>query len=398
MIKLNINSIINYVIITFLIVSGGGFIMELEKPRLIILLILISVKFIKLIYNKSFVIKKSIFAILNISVMYLVIHMMFYWKNNISIPYYIYMILELVLVFLVVQEISCTQFCAIYVNIIIALALVSLILYSFNLLTDHSNNALVLGNTYRLWLVQNVRFPTRNAGVFWEAGIYQCYLNISLFIMLYLLPENNRKITYLKIGIIITTIITTLSTSGYIEMVLILSCKLLGQYKKAKNKVQLIIGLLSPLLIIIMTIMLVKSDVFYNKFFTEHISLSMRETDLKAVLPIIHDSGLFGLGAGSYKKQLVMYSYGIALKGQGNSIAYSATVANFGILFLIVYITCIYKNIYKVFRSSGIILMIVISINWLVEPLMTIPLYMFFYYGFQGDYYNEQENINDYIT
>ena len=172
-------------------------------------------------------------------------------------------------------------------------------------------------------------------------------------------------------------------------MVFMLSCKLLGQYKQSKNRVQLILGMLSPVLIIIMIMVLIKSDTFYNKFFTDHISLSMRETDLNAVLPIIHDSGLFGFGAGSYKKQLMMYSYGIALKGQGNSIAYSATVANFGILFLIAYIAGILKNIYKLFGKHGIILILVMLVNWLVEPLMTIPIYMFFYYGFQGDNIDE---------
>lgn len=389
MIKFNINSIINYISITFLIISGGGVVMELAKPRLILLLILISIKIMQHLVNRHFVLKKRLLVVFSISVLYLVTHMICFLKNDISVPYYMYMILEMILVFIIVQEMSCTQFCTSYVNIIITLAIVSLCLYSYNQFYDQSNRTIAIGNTYRLWMLQNIKFPTRNAGVFWEAGVYQCYLNLALFILLYISPGNKGRKNYIKITIILITILTTLSTSGYIIMVLMLSCKLLGQYKQSKNRVQLILGMLSPVLIIIMIMVLIKSDTFYNKFFTDHISLSMRETDLNAVLPIIHDSGLFGFGAGSYKKQLMMYSYGIALKGQGNSIAYSATVANFGILFLIAYIAGILKNIYKLFGKHGIILILVMLVNWLVEPLMTIPIYMFFYYGFQGDNIDE---------
>lgn len=389
MIKFNVNSIINYISIAFLIISGGGFVMELAKPRLILLLIFISIKIMQLLVNRQFVLNKRLLVVFSISVLYLVAHMICFLKNDISVSYYMYMILEMILVFFIVQEMSCTQFCISYVNIIVTLAIVSLCLYSYNQFYDQSYRTIALGNAYRLWMLQNIKFPTRNAGVFWEAGIYQCYLNIALFILLYIAPGNKGRKNYVKITIILITILTTLSTSGYIIMVLMLSCKLLGQYKQSKNRAQLILGILSPILIIIMIMALIKSETFYNKFFTDHISLSMRETDLNAVLPIIHDSGLFGFGAGSYKKQLMMYSYGIALKGQGNSIAYSGTVANFGILFSIAYIAGILKNIYKLFGKHRIILMLVILVNWLVEPLMIIPIYMFFYYGFQGDNIDE---------
>ena len=299
MIKFNVNSIINYISIAFLIISGGGFVMELAKPRLILLLIFISIKIMQLLVNRQFVLNKRLLVVFSISVLYLVAHMICFLKNDISVSYYMYMILEMILVFFIVQEMSCTQFCISYVNIIVTLAIVSLCLYSYNQFYDQSYRTIALGNAYRLWMLQNIKFPTRNAGVFWEAGIYQCYLNIALFILLYIAPGNKGRKNYVKITIILITILTTLSTSGYIIMVLMLSCKLLGQYKQSKNRAQLILGILSPILIIIMIMALIKSETFYNKFFTDHISLSMRETDLNAVLPIIHDSGLFGFGAGS---------------------------------------------------------------------------------------------------
>ena len=74
----------------------------------------------------------------------------------------------------------------------------------------------------------------RNCGPFWEPGAYQGFLNLALTILILTYPDRNKWF-YIVAGILITTIITTYSTGGYI--VLFANIALLLSFEKKLDPV-----------------------------------------------------------------------------------------------------------------------------------------------------------------
>ena len=64
---------------------------------------------------------------------------------------------------------------------------------------------------------------TRNAGICWEPGCYQCFLNLGLLFLLEKEKKEHYKKFFLCFFILIVTIITTVSTTGIIILFLLLN-------------------------------------------------------------------------------------------------------------------------------------------------------------------------------
>lgn len=66
--------------------------------------------------------------------------------------------------------------------------------------------------------------PDRNCGPFGEPGQYQCVLTSTLFFLLFYPEKINIRYKIFSIGILIATILTTQSTTGYISFAIIVLC------------------------------------------------------------------------------------------------------------------------------------------------------------------------------
>lgn len=88
-------------------------------------------------------------------------------------------------------------------------------------------------------LLYSVRFTeyNRNNGVFSEPGLYQMVLSIALFIAVFIpnLKIEKRKLNRI-ILVLIITIVTTMSTSGYLSLFVILIAYILGQRKMETHR------------------------------------------------------------------------------------------------------------------------------------------------------------------
>lgn len=98
-------------------------------------------------------------------------------------------------------------------------------------------------------LFYSVRFlePDRNNGVFSEPGLYQMVLNITLFILLFMRDELNitNKLHIKYTIILLVTLITCKSTSGYLSFVIILVMFMMQENQaEQKNKNRIIIAAL----------------------------------------------------------------------------------------------------------------------------------------------------------
>lgn len=66
------------------------------------------------------------------------------------------------------------------------------------------------------------RLTTRNAGICWEPGCYQMFLNVGLFFLLEKQSYREQKLFIWKFLILMITIITTMSTTGIVLMIVII--------------------------------------------------------------------------------------------------------------------------------------------------------------------------------
>ncbi|MDM0483757.1 hypothetical protein [Clostridium perfringens] len=93
-----------------------------------------------------------------------------------------------------------------------------------------NNSGLVIRNVI-FSVVYNSSYFNSNFGLFWEPGAYQTFLNLALFFQLFLI----RNLNYKRVGILLITIFTTFSTTGYIATIYIIVIFFVRQYTVKKN-------------------------------------------------------------------------------------------------------------------------------------------------------------------
>ena len=106
------------------------------------------------------------------------------------------------------------------VNVMAFLAAISLVMFSFCLIVPSLSNFLtfsVRNRTYANFglFVYEVGM-LRNCGFFWEPGAFQVFLNLALLIEISRKEPNKRRI-----GLLLLSVVTTFSTTGYIALALI---------------------------------------------------------------------------------------------------------------------------------------------------------------------------------
>lgn len=135
----------------------------------------------------------------------------------------LFLIMKLYIGFAILQIVG-RSFIRSYVDVMFALALISLPLFAYNtffgLLPGYpfSEIGTSLG-VYTQLAREGYAFIDRNAGMFWEPGAFQGYLNIALAFLLLLSDVKHKK---LKAIVIIAAVLTTKSSTGYLVLGLLL--------------------------------------------------------------------------------------------------------------------------------------------------------------------------------
>ena len=130
-----------------------------------------------------------------------------------------------------------------FTRFVVTMAGISLVLYTISLADTSLIKKMALlsyspweGTThYGGFLYTLTTGYTRNSGVFNEPGLYQIVLNTALFLLVFYEKQiyATEKKRIRMIFILIITILTTQSTTGYVGMLMILTCFLL---KKDNNR------------------------------------------------------------------------------------------------------------------------------------------------------------------
>lgn len=169
---------------------------------------------------------------------------------------------------LICKYIKIEDFMRAYIKIIFFLAVASLVFYLFPTVLQLLPYKIVIETSK--WSFDNYliyaayhnpiySIQERNIGVFWEPGMYQGFL---IFAMIYIATKKRRTFrTFLFQLVVLGTILTTQSSTGYILLVLVLLIYVLASVSPEKKKIR--IGL-SMLIIVAVSILLFYPQFFYS--------------------------------------------------------------------------------------------------------------------------------------
>lgn len=201
-----------------------------------------------------------------------------------------------------------------FINLFFVLAIISLlvtyvakpIFINLNIESQLENIGLVITNSVGYnFLNLGLGFAMfqenyyRNYGIFTEPNFFQFYLIIAVIMLLFLKEDKIKKIDYLKLGIIIVTIISTFSTAAIITLAIIVLVKILQlivNYRKDKKKLIAIIIICLIACICLVSIKSVREYVMqaYNKVTTLNDSSVSRFGSLDFTINKTIQSPIFG--------------------------------------------------------------------------------------------------------
>ena len=209
----------------------------------------------------------------------------------------------------------------------------------------------------------------RNQGIFWEPGILQIFINILLFLSIFI--YKNKIISTISVIIIISTF----STTGMILMGLIL----LNTFNYRKMNFITFIVYLFIIFVMIYFIYLNIDDKIDTKF----ASIALRSYDFLISIEIIKDNILTGIGyyPDFYEKIQLQYNPMIdefntnEARGNTNSILMFATY--FGLVSFIFYVISLYNQ--NIFREKKVLFFTIIIISLMSEPLALMNFFLLLY-------------------
>ena len=180
-----------------------------------------------IISRKKFTINKKLLLFL---AAYIVTQVLSWAIHGFDVTYDIYNMLILLLVVLLVSRIEKITYIKCYVDFIYFIAIISTILWGLRIIAPGILSILPVFSGWHgtsdfrfavLGIVDISSMNVRNFGTFYEPGLFGIYLNIALYFLLF---EDNVtfKNRNRKMFVIIAGVLSTLSTSAFISIVLLL--------------------------------------------------------------------------------------------------------------------------------------------------------------------------------
>lgn len=310
-------------------------------------------------------------------------------------------IFSFVVTFLFVQRYSLEVFKKIYVDIMIAISVISLVgfaLYRVFPIFYNINSVYTYEKYSNLFLYVDTQHYSRNMGLFWEPGAFQTFLNIALLIEIL-----NDKINLKYVVILIAAIISTYSTTGYLSTLLIISILLFKKKKDSKTKWFLALIIIACCFIIYFNQDLLFGDALSNgqstvfgKILNFNItqksssSASIRYYSIIKPIEAFLHSPVIGNGYENLKNILYEYTFGM------NTCTFINWFAVYGAIFGSIMLFGIIKFSKKI--STGIISVLVITVFFVVtmsENYVNNPcIFIFVLYGLKQEEIRLESNSN----
>lgn len=316
-------------------------------------------------------------------------------RQNPNMNAYISYSLRIVGTLLVCSNITGEEFEKHFSNLILAICLISFIPY-----LKRIANPGYYG--YEIWMTlfrtSNVSGTIRNAGIFWEPGAFQVFINLALFFTLKkenFLLSIKRKWTLITIAIYVIAIITTTSTTGYLLFMVNIITVYFASFRNMSGKRKVVLGVPMLVAVIYVLVMLFRTDIVVGKFIGggNVASTNIRMNDLIGTLQIIAGNP-FGLGHGTETYFNTLSSFGIG----NNSTGLLTAVCNFGWLFAAFYLVKVFMYSRSQVRNKWVTYLIIVVLAGFTENFYYYPVYMVMLYEFnetrKGEVKHEQDDKN----
>jgi hypothetical protein len=223
----------------------------------------------------------------------------------------------------------------------------------------------------------------RNQGVFWEPGVLSVFLNILLFVYLFIKPNISRAI------FVIIMVFTTFSTTGLVLSVLLFIVK---YNKKIRSSFAALFISIAALLVLIPVLIGSINDKVSGD---GQASFYWRSFDLLISLQMVSEHPIKGIGFGGevYKtiqEQNNMFIQSDLFEGRGNTNSIVYIFIAFGVPIAIYILYLLYNQ--KVFSHPSkylVFFLLVISLS--TEPLISSVLFLIILFS---SYFNPQSKFN----
>lgn len=231
----------------------------------------------------------------------------------------------------------------------------------------------------------------RNAGIFWEPGVYQIYLNLAIAI---LFNEGQKYKKYkIKLVILLITLITTFSTGGFIILIITILFAITDNKSNYRNKIR---AFTVPL-ILCLTFIEIQTNTLSNKIINHSGSYASRHDDTLIGLGLFLKNPIIGIGlASNSKSALSTVEVANLLYSNRDDLASSNGLVNLlfrvGILFSLLFIWFIYRGYLRWFnekKRTAIQFLIITLLAFFNEPLALTPFWLGFFYKMKRGYKNE---------
>ncbi len=269
-------------------------------------------------------------------------------------------------------------------NIIVILAAISLIFYFLgsvvHLIYPSNQMYYTWGGDRFIPNYYNIYYETqtihlsgrefiRNSGIFTEAPMYAFILSIGLMCELFVRKNLNK----IAVGILIVTILTTLSTTGILIMMSLIFFKILIVISKSKYR-KMLFRIIIPLLIIIGVV--IGGYFLINKIHQGNGktgSFSVRMDDFRVGFEAWKSHKLLGWGYNQY--DYVRQYMNLVLRGTdiGGSSGLLAVLPEGGLMQLLIYIAPIFLSISYSIKKKNIGYAIVSIILFVLLTVTKIP-------------------------
>lgn len=396
-----IEIIIDYIVILLIIINSKSVfwgIVHAKKSKIVLIIFCFSLLVISQLFSE-----KVKFSIQSIVSLFIICSLLLFsdFVNNTSLNAIRVFGICLFCVILVVNFIRKDIFLEAYSNLMFIIAVISLICTVIRIISPESalaiaksyfaNNNYYLASPFYTWGWTNLL--SRNSGIFWEPGAFQGFLNIAVLTSI----EGNIKYKRLKLITLIITILSTMSTTGYIVLAFILFVffdNLLRIFKIGNlTKGEKII--IELLIVMVMVPLLLSSTVIADKFTADNVSFSIRRNDTIQGLYLCISHFVAGLGNTPALAQEVAQRN---IHSSSNGLF--AMIYTFGGLFGMYYLYLLKKGINNLFSGFTIIqkwsAFVCFILIFLTEVVYFFPFYMVFVFGkyMRGEVRNDNFSKN----
>lgn len=329
-------SYINYVLVYLLIIISGSHVFSLASEKhLVIIFIVITIVW-TVLTNRKTDIRFALYLVL-FSGFLLLINL--YTNGSLSITSVVGTIIKLMLAYLILKIVG-DRFVDTYIYLVSALAAVSLFGYfsdTFHLFDGVISKLPRVGDIGYEGFLYVYRFHAhidRNNSIFYEPGAYQIFLNAALFMLMFLRTSLTVYSKIFLFILLLITLITTFSTTGYLIFTVILFLFLIKSEEVSVYYKITFVGVG----------VLIFFGVFHEQFYTvifekidrylsiQHITdkKDLRSFDLLVDLEIFKRH-VFGVGYDNYFN--LVSSIGNTHSSHGSSNGVSKTLAVYGLPF-----------------------------------------------------------------